>query len=208
LFQPFLQVDSSTTRRHGGTGLGLALARRLARLMGGDVVLSKSGPDGSVFTATITCDAVADVGFLQASDFAATDVFVRDQRQSPPLAGRNVLIVDDSVDNRMLLGRILELAGASVAYANDGREGVAKGREAHVHAILMDMQMPEMDGYQATSLLRSERIGKPIVAVTAHAMEDERDRCLGAGCDGYLTKPINRTELIMTLRQAIDERLH
>lgn len=199
LFAPFSPGDASTTRRYGGTGLGLSLARRLARLLGGDVTLHHTGPDGSEFTVTCSCTVVEDHERIYT-----LETKLEGHQPSPrPLEGLNLLVVDDATDNRLLIGRILEMSGAAVSYASNGTEGVRKGREKDINAILMDIHMPEMDGYQATAQLRGEGIAKPIVAITAHALSDERERCLKAGCSGYLTKPVNRINLINTIRHLL-----
>lgn len=204
LFQPFLQADSSTTRRFGGTGLGLALSLRLARLLGGDVRLTETGPLGSVFVVSIACETASDTPMLDPSQIGDDPTMAMDHAAARrPLDDVTVLVVDDSLDNRLLMGRILQLAGAAVEYASDGREGVVKGRDDAYDAVLMDMQMPEMDGYQATRQLRHDGIAKPIIAITAHGVGEERERCLAAGCSGYLTKPVNRAELITMLTQLL-----
>jgi signal transduction histidine kinase/ActR/RegA family two-component response regulator len=193
LFQPFTQADSSITRRYGGTGLGLVLSRRLARVLGGDLTLKESEPGkGSFFEATIR------VGSLQV---LSTPLVLSAEVKElvPSLHGCKVLLVDDSKDNQMLICRMLELAGAQVSTADDGEDGLDKLSQEEFHIVLMDIQMPKLGGYEATARLRKRGFTKPIIALTAHALKEDEQRCLEVGCDAYLTKPIQRSELVNTL---------
>ena len=115
------------------------------------------------------------------------------------LDGISVLVVDDAPDNRLLVSRFLTLAGATAEMAEDGLDGVEKALAGKHDVVLMDIQMPGLDGYEATRKLRSSDFLKPIIALTAHAMKEERDRCMEAGCDDYLTKPINRAALLQSV---------
>ena len=194
LFSPFSQVDVSTTRKFGGTGLGLALSKKLARALGGDVVLLDSQLKiGSNFLITIDPGQVSQ-------DVATTN---RTELTSPHsdvnLTGLKVLIVDDSLDNQVLVSRFLKMAGAEVVTAANGKEGVQKALEGDYGVILMDLQMPEMDGYEATQKLRSKGYKKTILALTAHAMKEERQRSLEKGFDDHITKPINKNLLLEML---------
>lgn len=207
LFQPFSQADASMARKYGGTGLGLNLSRRLARLMGGDLKLSFSRPgEGSIFSLWV--DATASSEGALTSDFTVSHPTLVSSKPDAPnmeqaelLKDVSVLIVDDTADNRSLIRKFLELSGATVDTANDGTEGIQKALEENFDLVLMDIQMPGLDGLQATSLLRQRNYKKPIVALTAHAMRQDRDRCLDAGCSDYLTKPVNRRELVSTVRK-------
>jgi signal transduction histidine kinase len=198
LFQPFTQADSSVTRKFGGTGLGLALSRKLAQALGGDLVLKESIPgNGSTFRISVSLDRVGpyQIGLQQVSP--------RSDPAQPSLAGLKVLLADDSRDNQIFITRILKLAGAVVETANDGAECVRKAQNGNYDVVLMDIQMPVMSGLDATKTLRSHAFIKPIIALTANALKEDRDRCLQAGCTKYLTKPIKRGELIQAL---IEER--
>jgi CheY-like chemotaxis protein len=196
LFQPFIQADNSTTRKYGGTGLGLSLSRKLASKLGGDVVLSQSSPGkGSTFVITISTGSLRGVKFVKRVDSMdkheeAVSV------EGEILSGINVLLVEDSLDNQTLLSHFLTLAGAKVELAENGREAVTSAMKGSFDIVLMDIQMPVLDGYQATRQLRSQAYNKPILALTAHALKEERERCLAAGCDDHLTKPVNREELL------------
>jgi len=192
LFAPFSQADVSTKRKYGGTGLGLVLSKRFANLLGGDVVLTESTPDkGSTFTITI------DPGPAQSVvGDAAKAKLAEMQKSGLRLDGIKVLLAEDSVDNQTLVTRFLKLAGASVDVASDGREATQKAKNDHYDVLLMDLQMPVMDGYEATAQLRREGYRGKIVALTAHALSEERERCLKSGFDDHISKPVNRELLI------------
>jgi len=198
IFSPFSQGDISHTRRFGGTGLGLVLSRNLARLMGGDVVLEYSEPKrGCRFKITIDPGDVKNVSMI--SSFAETaDAHALSQQWKPSesIHGCKVLLVEDSPDNEMLLRTLLTGAGADVEVAHDGVEGVEAGLKNEFDLILMDIQMPNKDGYAATAELRACGVTKPIVALTAHALKEEKDRAMKIGFNGYLTKPISRRALL------------
>lgn len=189
LFKPFSQADSSTSRRYGGTGLGLTISRNLARLMGGNISVESRSGEGSIFTATVRflpCNSIATIA-------AAA-------KRNVSLAGLRVLLVDDSEDNRKLLNHFLSGAGAEVVQASDGQEAVNTIREemarrGSYHAVLMDMQMPVCDGYEATRRAREIGYRGAIIALTAHSIAEERGKCIAAGCDDFLNKPIDRANL-------------
>ncbi len=197
LFRPFVQADSSTTRKYGGTGLGLALSLRLARAMSGDLVLRESTPGkGSTFVFTL------DPGALEKHDRTA-------HAETPPshgqrdirLDGVRVLVAEDNADNEHLVTQFLTHAGATVEVARNGVEAVAMVQSRKFDVVLMDIQMPILDGCEATRRLRSEGYKLPIVAVTAHAMVEERERCMAAGCSDFLTKPLDVAVLLATVQK-------
>ncbi|MFN9758304.1 MAG: response regulator [Planctomycetota bacterium] len=203
LFEPFVQADASTSRRFGGTGLGLAISRQLARCLGGDVVLRSELGKGSAFTLLLPAGGRAS-GPMFATPEAARACAAHDRAQaaSVRLHGR-ILLVEDSPDNRRLLAAILSRAGADVTVATDGVEALAAVGNALAAAtpfdlVLMDVQMPVMDGYTATRQLRLQGWTGPIVALTAHSMEGDRESCLAEGCDGYETKPVRAERLVAT----------
>jgi signal transduction histidine kinase/ActR/RegA family two-component response regulator len=214
LFVPFTQGDRSIARLHGGTGLGLTISNKLAELLGGNVTVLQTGPSGSTFRVRIaTGEMAANSDFVTELRSLPADPLPSEGRvefgtDSRPLAGARILLAEDGPDNQRLLSFLLKRAGATVELAADGQRAVecalaarADGRAFHL--ILMDIQMPIMDGFAATRRLRSEGVTQPILALTAHAMEGDRLACLEAGCDGYASKPIDRTELIDTCRRLI-----
>lgn len=209
LFQPFQQARPSTTREYGGTGLGLAICRSLAEALGGTIVADSVPGQGSTFTFVLyqaidaQTDMVAEHG-LTANELAQESNALPSTHR---LSG-HVLLAEDGLDNQLLISTILRRAGLDVDIAENGDiavnrtlDALAAGRPYDL--VLMDMQMPKLDGYGAATKLRSKGYTGPIVALTAHAMKGERQRCLQAGCDDYLTKPIGRTVLLA----AVDSHL-
>ena len=202
LFREFTQGDSSMTRHYGGTGLGLAICRRLARMLGGDTVLVRSKPGlGSQFRVTVA------VGKLDRTDQAASAEQIRIAVEKPNdalyegVSAGHILLVEDGLDNQRLLTMHLKKGGFAVTIAKNGQVAIEKATEAWrlgqpFDLILMDMQMPVMDGYKATSTLRDRGCDLPIIALTAHAMTGDRERCLEAGCDDYIAKPVAQADLI------------
>lgn len=200
LFTPFTQADVSTTRRFGGTGLGLVLSRKLANILGGNVSLTETRPEkGSTFTITIDPGITEQVLF-QSSELPATNIIhISKAIYTSHLNRFKILVVDDSLDNQELIKKILKLAGASVETASNGKEAIEKAIKGDFSLILMDLQMPEMDGYEATQVLRTRGFKKPIIALTAHAMKEERQRTLQGGFNDHITKPIDHNSLVRTL---------
>lgn len=199
LFTRFVQASSTTSRRYGGTGLGLILSRKLANLLGGSVSLVQSTPGhGSIFKVTISSDITC--GPLVSG--AAKSLEVAESETCAPsknLNGIRILLVEDTPDSQMLLGHILTAAGAYVEAAYDGDSAVKMVESGDYDIILMDLQMPVMDGYTAVRVLRSHNYKKPIIALTAHTMLGDRERCLAAGFDSHIGKPVHRetlTELV------------
>lgn len=192
LFRAFAQADSSTTRNFGGTGLGLVLTRRLCEAMGGEFFLQHSEVGkGSVFVARVQVEATDE----KPQPFATHS---RDGN-TRPLDGMRILLVEDSPDNRELIRIGLTRAGAAVEVACDGVEGVEKASAEPFQIILLDIQMPRMDGMQAVHLLRRRGLEIPIIALTAHAMKEEEERCLAAGFSHFLAKPVPHETLVNLL---------
>jgi PAS domain S-box-containing protein len=188
IFEPFTQADSSVTRRNGGTGLGLAISRRLVDLMGGDLTCHSELGKGSVFSFAIH---LPETRPIQAP--AADAVALPEQRVMPLV----VLLVEDNRVNQRVARLMLEKRGHSVVVACDGHEALEAAARQPFDVVLMDIQMPGMDGLQATATLRARGFADlPVVALTAHAYAEERERCVAAGMDGFLTKPFKMVDLV------------
>ncbi len=196
IFEPFSQADASTTRKYGGTGLGLAVTCRIAQLLGGRVTVDSEPGTGSTFTLEIPTGPLEGVKrYLPDSTEArtlSTDAVEPKHRQ----LDCKVLLVEDGPDNRRLITMMLTKAGVELDVAENGRVGMDKALSSHYDVVLMDMQMPVMDGYEATRSLRAAGYDRPILALTAHAMRGDEDQCLEAGCDAYISKPVDRGVLV------------
>jgi CheY-like chemotaxis protein/HPt (histidine-containing phosphotransfer) domain-containing protein len=216
LFRPFMQADSSTTRKFGGTGLGLTISKRLAKMLGGDLSVNSVPGSGSTFSLTVETGDLSGVAMIENPKTAVPATLSAAAAASPAqalqivkLTGR-VLLAEDGPDNRVLISYYLREVGLDVTMVENG----LLARDAALHAkregepfdlILMDMQMPEMDGYEATRHLRAAGYHRPIVALTAHAMGGDRDKCLQAGCDEFAVKPIEWEKLLAVLRRYVQE---
>jgi PAS domain S-box-containing protein len=207
VFEPFTQAEGSTTRRFGGTGLGLTISRQFARGLGGDIVAHSEMGKGSVFSVTL------DPGPLQGVRMLAPEEATAGPVDTGPVAGttwefppKRVLVVDDGEANRELVRLVLEEVGLSVAGAENGQIGVDMATRERFDVILMDMQMPVMDGFTATRTLRQQGMKLPIFALTANAMKGFEREVLDAGCTGYLTKPVDIDLLLQTLGELLGGR--
>ena len=207
LFEPFTQADSSTTRKFGGTGLGLTISKQLAHAMGGDVKLVTSAlGKGSVFDITVQVEVDSSAPLVGPESLEIRTTFSSPAATTETLKGLNVLVVEDSPDNQILITRYLRRAGCTVTTASDGLEGYERAHQGQFDVILMDIQMPIMDGHQATKRLRSEGYRKPVIALTAHAMIEERRKGLESGFTDYLTKPVQPRTLIDLLGKLVATR--
>jgi PAS domain S-box-containing protein len=200
LFDPFVQADASITRRFGGTGLGLAISRRFVRALGGDIVATSEPGKGSTFTVTLDTGSLAGVRWLRPDEIAGlTEPDVAPASTQWQLPAARILVVDDGPENRELVSLVLQEHGLQVDEAENGALGAEKALAHAYDAILMDMQMPVLDGFEATCLLRAKGVTTPIIALTANAMKGFEQEVLAAGCSLYLTKPIDIDRLIETL---------
>src|SRR5262245_58052549 len=205
VFLPFVQGDTSTTRKYGGSGLGLTISQTLARLLGGDLTCRSEPGRGSTFRVLIDPGPLQDVRRLEAFPDSQPEppAALPSGTPGPELRGR-VLLAEDVAVNRRLISTILLRTGIRVEEAENGLVAVERTLAARdagepFDIVFMDMQMPELDGYDATTRLRQAGYLRPIVALTSHSMNSERERCLEVGCDDFMTKPIDRLVLLQVL---------
>jgi PAS domain S-box-containing protein len=212
LFRPFVQADSSTTRKFGGTGLGLTISHRLARMLGGDLAVRSVAGDGSTFSLTIEAGDLTGVTMIETTGQALETQNASANRASSntmKLTG-HVLLAEDGPDNRVLLEYFLREIGIEVTAVENGllardRALLAAKNNRPFDLILMDMQMPLLDGYETTKQLRAAGYTFPVVALTAHAMSGDREKCIGAGCDDFAVKPIEWEKLQAILQRFLKE---
>ena len=212
LFQPFAQADSSTTRKYGGTGLGLTICKRLSNILGGEIYINSEYGTGTTFTVTIKMRQISDKESFDDQIFKneVKKTLSKTSTTSNFEMNYNILLAEDGLDNQKLISFLLKKSGAKVTLAENGQiavnlalEAIEKGNPFDV--ILMDMQMPELDGYAATKVLRSKGFEYPIIALTAHSTNGAKEECIAAGCNHYATKPINRTQFFTTIQKSITE---
>ena len=205
IFDPFVQADASVTRRFGGTGLGLSISRRLTRALGGDLTVHSEAGQGSTFSVTL------ETGPLEGVEIASSDTLEAKRQQQPvaPAAvSRNlpavrILLADDGPANRELLSLVLGRAGAEIDQAENGQIAVQLATRRSYDVVLMDMQMPVMDGFTATSILRERIPDLPIIALTADAMIGAEERCVEVGCTAFVPKPIDMDQLFRCLKDIL-----
>jgi signal transduction histidine kinase len=223
LFAPFTQADSSTSRKYGGTGLGLAISRTLAKMLGGDISVDSVEGKGSTFTVEVATGPLDQVRMLdfQAEAIAEQQHALRKTPESQIKLDCRVLLVEDGLDNQRLISHILRKAGATVAVAENGQKALEMALATYpgwgrryddptepFHVVLMDMQMPIMDGYEATRRLRQEGYTGPVIALTAHALTRDVQQCLEAGCDAHMAKPIQRDKLLEMVAKFAAQCVH
>jgi len=204
MFEPFVQADASITRRFGGTGLGLAISRKFARAMGGDIKAASQLGVGSVMTLTFKTGLLADVAMLPLDRLlnkSETHPASHEIRWAIPSS--RILVVDDGAENRELLSLVLAEQGLWVEEAVNGQEALDKSEAEKFDLFLMDMQMPVLDGFAATRILRQRGVNAPIVALTANAMKGFEQKILEIGCTAYVTKPIEIDLLLDKVAQLL-----
>jgi len=211
IFRPFDQADNSITRKYGGTGLGLAISQHIARGLGGEISVRSDYGHGSTFRVTLLAGSLEGVRLTPADRYEAIAPPTQPEAvelSKDALSSVRVLLVEDGETNRELVSLVLTEAGATVSCAENGQEGVKQALSKDFDVILMDMQMPVMDGYTATSTLRSLGCPVPILALTAHSMRGDAEKCLKSGCSGYVPKPIQIDQLIKAIQTVVsDEQL-
>lgn len=201
LFEPFSQEDISTTKKYGGTGLGLYLSKKIANLLGGDVTLVCSEKNkGSTFQVKIR-DNTPDP--LSAKAINPSPEISTLSAPKSSLSGKHVLLVEDYPDNQILVSAMLAKTGCVLRVVGNGSEGLSEGRSNAYDLILMDMQLPEIDGFSVTKTLRSEQIKAPIIALTAFASKKDRERCIEAGCTEFISKPLDSSKLIAVMESCV-----
>ncbi|MCW8929124.1 MAG: ATP-binding protein [Gammaproteobacteria bacterium] len=204
LFQPYVQAHTSTARKYGGTGLGLMISRRLVNLMGGDIIVDSVVGEGAVFEFDITTGDLSQI--KQMTEIKKTHLKPSNDADNIPKMSGRVLLVEDIVDNQKLISLYLRQAGLNIEIANNGKEALNKAFNQEYNLILMDIQMPIMDGLTATKSLREANYETPIIALTANVLKNERDIYLQAGFNDILTKPIILDEFYLTIQSWLQIR--
>jgi CheY-like chemotaxis protein len=211
LFQPFTQADNSTARKYGGTGLGLTISAQLIEMMGGTIGAHSALGEGSTFWFQVPLPLADQDTQTTHTPAKFSALGERDAGGSLTDAAPLILVAEDNPVNQMLAARQLERCGYRSEIVSDGRAAVEATKRTNYAAVLMDCQMPEMDGYEATRVIRDSETRPthlPIVATTAHSMSGDRDKCLAAGMDEYISKPIRTSELNDALTRAIASSQH
>ena len=210
IFSPFTQADSSTTRKYGGTGLGLTISARLAAMMGGRISVESEIGRGSRFCLFVRMEAIEKT--IESDTVAVSESSSSEQalpREAAPRRGLRILLAEDNRVNQAVASRILAKLGHILVIANNGLEAIEQLKQQAFDLVLMDVQMPEMDGILATKAIREHEKSThdhiPIIAMTAHAMTGDRARCLAAGMDGFVTKPINPEEVDAAILTALND---
>ena len=205
VFEAFVQADSSTTRQYGGTGLGLSLSKKLANILGGDLTLKSQEGIGSCFTASVKTGPLKETKFINNLNEISFSDNQKSSITNIRLLSGNVLLAEDTPENQALITWHMKKLGVEVDVVENGQEAVDLASKKQFDLILMDMQMPVMDGVEATKKLRELGNTIPIVALTANAMQKDKDLCLHAGCNDFVTKPININQFYVVLAHYLKE---
>jgi two-component system CheB/CheR fusion protein len=207
VFEAFAQADGSMSRKYGGTGLGLSISARLVSLMGGSIRLTSEPDRGSTFSFTIRVTTAAHERAAQVAPPVVTDAGADTAVEVALPTPLRVLVAEDNIVNQRIIAGLLARRGQMTVVVSNGREAIEAWKREAFAAIIMDVQMPEMDGFEATAAIRAAERGTgthiPIVAMTAHAMSGDRERCLAAGMDDYVAKPISVKEVDRILVEVV-----
>ena len=207
VFKPFNQEDVSTTRKFGGTGLGLSITKLLVEKLGGEIDVQSTKGVGSNFSVTIYSENLGNAEFVRAADEIPNILYEEQVKDRPGLRKQltgHILLAEDNLDNQKLIAMHLEKMGAMVHVVDNGKMAVDEALDREYDLIFMDMQMPIMDGVQAVEVLRNRNYKGPVVALTANAMKEDRAKCINAGCDDFVTKPVDRNKLYNVTSRYLD----
>lgn len=209
LFKPFSQVDASTSRKYGGTGLGLRISKQLAELMGGEVGVQSEEGKGSTFWFTALLKNCTEADVMDAEDDSESSSNVSGTNGKIPFSSLNILVAEDNIPNQKVALAILKTFGLAADVANNGREAVEALRLKDYHLVLMDMQMPEMDGVEATRIIRNPDSGVvnphiPVIAMTANTTKEDHQKCIDAGMNDFISKPVQPDQLVSVIRKQVD----
>jgi len=208
IFDSFTQVQDSAIRSAGGTGLGLTITKKLVNLLGGSVTVTSTKGEGSVFSLMVPCNVdLSEQPAMDKYSFAnKMKLAVSETNTAQITFSGKTLIVEDSKANQQLIGILLKKLGFESEIAENGKEAVDLVVQNQFDLIVMDMQMPVMNGYEATKAIREKGIKTPIIAITANAMRGDKEKCIAAGCDHYMPKPIDRNELVKIIQIHIEPK--
>jgi len=199
IFDAFSQADSSTTRKYGGTGLGLSISNLMAEKLGGSLVVNSKPGEGSQFILSVDSNVTDKTNYIyEMPEDNSTEHIISSVLSTPSLTGR-ILLAEDNPNNQALISLLINKTGAQVDIVENGEQAVTQALAGNYDLVLMDMQMPIMDGLEATDMLRKSSFNKPVIAITANARKEDIDKCKQAGCNDFLSKPIDREAFFQTL---------
>ena len=206
IFEPFTQADNSTTRKYGGTGLGLTITSQLVKMMGGSIEVKSKPGKGSVFR--ILLPLPAESAAMPQTVNLVQEITDAESHDSSAKLGGSILVAEDNPANQQLIQILLNKMGLAVTLVDNGQSAVEAATTTAYDLILMDMQMPVMNGYDAARTLRHRNIGTPIIALTANAMQGDMQKCIEYGCNDYLPKPVDKAKLVSILGKYLGQNSH